>query len=212
MKAETITELEQQLAIITLELGRTRSELRALQQRQGRTARSTKLLYISSLTAIGLLVGVAFSSRSSAQNGAQPSATVTRLQAPVLIQDTAGRTIVEISDRTGLHGISVTSSNGEAAFLGFDKEKNGVLQLFGPGHKLSTEASADGFKFFGTSGQSVAFMGADSGNNGAVQLKNSTGGVLVDVGAIDANTGFAQVYPKSGKAPFPIPNYLKGSK
>ena len=63
MKAETITELEQQLAIITLELGRTRSELRALQQRQGRTARSTKLLYISSLTAIGLLVGVAFSSR-----------------------------------------------------------------------------------------------------------------------------------------------------
>ena len=211
MKAKTITELEQQLAIITLELGRTRSELRALQQRQGRTARSTKLLYLSSLTAIGLLVGVAFSSRSSAQNGAQPSATVTRLQAPVLIQDTAGRTIVEISDRTGLHGISVTSSNGETAFLGFDKEKNGVLQLFGPGHKLATEASADGFKFFGTS-QSVAFLGADSAGQGALQLKNSSGGVLVDVGAIDANTGFAQVYPKSGKAPFPIPNYLKGSK
>jgi len=211
MKAETITELEQQLAIITLELGRTRSELRALQQRQGRTERSTTLLYLSSLTAIGLLVSVAFSSRSSAQNVAQPSATVTRLQAPVLIQDTAGHTIVEISDRTGLHGISVTSSNGEAAFLGFDKEKNGVLQLFGPGHKLSTEASADGFKFFGSS-QSVAFLGADSAGQGALQLKNSTGGVLVDVGALDANTGFAQVYPKSGKSPFPIPNYLKGSK
>ena len=211
MKAKTITELEQQLAIITLELGRTRSELRALQQRQGRTARSTTLLYLSSLTVIGLLVGVAFSSRSSAQNGAQPSATVTRLQAPVLIQDAAGRTIVEISDRTGLHGISVTSSNGETAFLGFDKEKNGVLQLFGPGHKLATEASADGFKFFGTS-QSVAFLGADSAGQGALQLKNSSGGILVDVGAVDANTGFAQVYPKSGKSPFPIPNYLKGSK
>ena len=25
-------------------------------------------------------------------------------------------------------------------------------------------------------------------------------------------TGFAQVYPRSGKAPFPIPNYIKGSK
>ena len=212
MKAETITELEQQLAIITLELGRTRSELRALQQRQGRTARSKTLLYLSSLTAISLLVSVAFSSRSSAQNVAQPSATVTRLQAPVLIQDTAGRTIVEISDRTGLHGISVTSSNGETAFLGFDKEKSGVLQLFGPGHKLATEASADGFKFFGMSGQSVAFVGADSANNGAVQLKSSSGGVLVDVGAVDGNTGFAQVYPKSGKSPFPIPNYLKGSK
>jgi len=211
MKAETITELQQQLAIITLELGRTRSELRALQQRQGRTARSTTVLYLSSLTAISLLVGVAFSSRSSAQNVAQPSATVTRLQAPVLIQDTAGRTIVEISDRTGLHGISVTSTNGETAFLGFDKEKNGVLQLFGPGHKLSTEASADGFKFFGSS-QSVAFLGADSAGQGALQLKNSSGGVLVDVGAVDANTGYAQVYPRSGKAPFPIPNYLKGSK
>jgi len=211
MKAETITELEQQLALIMLELGRTRSEFRALQQRQDRTARSTTLLYLSGLTAISLLVGVAFSSRSEAQNVAQPSATVTRLQAPVLIQDTAGRTIVEISDRTGLHGISVTSTNGETAFLGFDKEKNGVLQLFGPGHKLSTEASADGFKFFGSS-QSVAFLGADSAGQGALQLKNSTGGVLVDVGAVDANTGFAQVYPKSGKSPFPIPNYLKGSK
>jgi len=211
MKAETITELEQQLALIMLELGRTRSEFRALQQRQDRTARSTTLLYLSGLTAISLLVGVAFSSRSEAQNVAQPSATVTRLQAPVLIQDTAGRTIVEISDRTGLHGISVTSTNGETAFLGSDKEKNGVLQLFGPGHKLSTEASADGFKFFGSS-QSVAFLGADSAGQGALQLKNSTGGVLVDVGAVDANTGFAQVYPKSGKSPFPIPNYLKGSK
>jgi hypothetical protein len=87
MKAKTITELEQQLAIITLELGRTRSELRAVQQRQGRTARSTTLLYLSSLTVLGLLVGVAFSSRSSAQNVAQPSATVTCLQAPVLVQD-----------------------------------------------------------------------------------------------------------------------------
>jgi len=45
-----------------------------------------------------------------------------------------------------------------------------------------------------------------------VQLKSSSGGVLVDVGAVDGNTGFAQVYPKSGKSPFPIPNYLKGSK
>jgi len=53
---------------------------------------------------------------------------------------------------------------------------------------------------------------AKDNNSGALQLKNSAGGVLVDVGAIDANTGYAQVYPRSGKAPFPIPNYLKGSK
>jgi len=154
---------------------------------------------------------IAIVPKSTAQNPGQPSGTVTRLEAPVLIQDKNGKTIVEISDRPGLHGISVTSTNGETAFLGFDKEKNGVLQLFGPGHKISAEASASGFMFFGSS-QSVAFLGADSAGQGALQLKNSTGGVLVDIGAIDANTGFAQVYPRSGKAPFPIPNYLKGSK
>ncbi|HEY3025660.1 MAG TPA: hypothetical protein VGJ55_05885 [Pyrinomonadaceae bacterium] len=212
MKADTVTELEQQLGIITLELGRTRSELRALQQRQRRTARSTTLLYLSSLVVIVLLAGVALSPQSAAQNVAQPSAIVTRLQAPVLVQDKSGQTIVEISDRPGYKGVTVYNSGSDAAFLGFDKQNNGLLQLLGPGRKLFADVSADGFKFFGSTSQSVAFLGADSSNNGALQLKNSAGGVLVDVGAIDANTGFAQVYPRSGKSPFPIPNYIRGSK
>ncbi len=212
MKAETITNLEQQLSIINLELGRTRSELRALQQRQRRTARSTTLFHLSGFLVIVLLATVALAPGGAAQNVAQPSAIVTRLQAPVLVQDKAGHTILEISDRAGLHGLSVNSASGEVAFLGFDKENNGVMQLLGTGHKLFAEASADGFKFFGSAGQSVAFLGADNTGNGALQLKSSTGGVLVDVGAIDVNTGFAQVYPRSGKSPFPIPNYIKGSK
>jgi len=212
MKAETMTELAQQLSTLSLELGRTRSELRALQQRQRQTTRSTTLIYLGGLVVLVLLVGVVLSPKGAAQNVAQPSATVTRLQAPVLIQDKAGRTIVEIADRTGLHGISINSANGETAFLGFDNEKTGVMQLFGSGHKLTSEASSTGFKFFGSSGQSVGFLGADSNGQGSLQLKNSAGDVLVDIGAIDANTGFAQVYPRSGKAPFPIPNYIKGSK
>jgi len=210
MRVETNAELQDRLSNVVLELTQTRSELRSLQARQRRAARLTTLLSIGGLLVFVCLIAIV--PISTAQNPGQPSGTVTRLEAPVLIQDKNGKTIVEISDRPGLHGISVTSTNGETAFLGFDKEKNGVLQLFGPGHKLATEASADGFKFFGMSGQSVAFVGADSANNGAVQLKSSSGGVLVDVGAVDGNTGFAQVYPKSGKSPFPIPNYLKGSK
>jgi len=209
MRVETNAELQDRLSNVVLELTQTRSELRSLQARQRRAARLTTSLSIGGLLVFVCLIAIV--PISTAQNPGQPSGTVTRLEAPVLIQDKNGKTIVEISDRPGLHGISVTSTNGETAFLGFDKEKNGVLQLFGPGHKLSTEASADGFKFFGSS-QSVAFLGADSAGQGALQLKNSTGGVLVDVGAVDANTGFAQVYPKSGKSPFPIPNYLKGSK
>lgn len=69
-----------------------------------------------------------------------------------------------------------------------------------------------GFKLAGSAGQSAAFMGADSNNNGAIQLKNCTGGVIAAAGAIDANTGFMQVYPRSEKAPFPIPNCINGSK
>src|SRR5260370_25175945 len=97
MKAETITDLEQQLSIINIELGRTRSELRALQQRQRRTARSTTLFHLSGFLVIVLLATVALAPGGAAQNVAQPSAIVTRLQAPVLIQDKSGHTIVEIS-------------------------------------------------------------------------------------------------------------------
>lgn len=212
MKAEEISDLEKQLAIFAVELERTQFELHALQQRQRCTAHWTRVRYVSALAVIVLLAGVALSPRSAAQNVAPPSAIVTRLQAPVLVQDKSGHTIVEISDRPGYKGVTVHSSGGDAAFLGYDKQDNGLVQVLGPGRKIIADVSADGFKFFGTAGQSVAFLGADNNNNGALQLKNSMAGVLVDLGAIDANTGFAQVYPRSGKSPFPIPNYLKGSK
>lgn len=209
MKAETNAELQDKLSIVILQLTQTRSELHSLQRRQRRFARLATLLSLGGVLVLVFLVGIA--PTGSAQN-AQPSGTVTRLQAPVLVQDKNGNTIVEISDRTGFKGVTVFNSTSDVAFLGFDKQNNGLVQLLGPGRKLFAEVGSDGFKFFGTSGQSVAFMGADNANNGAVQLKNSAGGVLVDIGAVDANTGFAQVYPRSGKAPFPIPNYLKGSK
>ena len=210
MQAETNDELQRRLSLVILELAQTRSELRSLKHRQGRSARLTTLLsFGGAFVLVFLLVVVP---NGAAQNGVQMPGSVTRLQAPVLIQDKTGKTIVEISDRTGFKGVTVFSSSSDVAFLGFDKQNNGVVQLLAPGRKIFADISVDGFKFFGPSGQAVAFMGADSSSNGAVQLKNSTGGVLVDVGAIDANTGFAQVYPKSGKSPFPIPNYLKGSK
>lgn len=68
MKAETVTELEHNYR--SLELGRTRSELRALQQRQRRTARSTALFHHSALAVIVLLVSIALSPKSEAQHQA----------------------------------------------------------------------------------------------------------------------------------------------
>lgn len=206
MKTETDAELQHRLSLVILELTQTRSELRLLQHKQRRAVRLATLLSLAGVLVLLFLIGVV------PKGAAQGQATVTRLQAPVLVQDKNGHTIVEISDRQGFKGVTVFNSTADVAFLGFDKQDNGLVQLLGPGRKIFADISVDGFKFFGPSGQSVAFMGADNSSNGAVQLKNANGGVLVDVGALDANTGFAQVYPKSGKTPFPIPNYLKGSK
>lgn len=206
MKTETDAELQHRLSLVILELTQTRSELRLLQHKQRRAARLATLLSLTGVLVLLFLIGVV------PKGAAQGQTTVTRLQAPVLVQDKNGHTIVEISDRQGFKGVTVFNSSADVAFLGFDKQNNGLVQLLGPGRKIFADISVDGFKFFGPSGQSVAFMGADNSSNGAVQLKNANGGVLVDVGALDANTGFAQVYPKSGKTPFPIPNYLKGSK
>src|SRR5689334_18782573 len=112
MRAETDTELEQQLSIMVRELGRIRSELRDLQRRPRRSTRSTTLFCLCAVVVVVLLVSVALSPRGAAQNVAQPSATVTRLEAPVLVQDKAGHTIVEISDRPGYKGVTVYSSGG----------------------------------------------------------------------------------------------------
>lgn len=210
MQAETNDELQQRLSVVIRELAETRSELRSLQHRQHKSARLSPLLTFGGVFVLVLLLILV--PNGAAQNGVPSPGSVTRLQAPVLIQDKTGKTIVEISDRTGFKGVTVFSSSSDVAFLGFDKQNNGLVQLLAPGRKIFADIGVDGFKFFGPSGQPVAFMGVDSASNGALQLKNSSGGVLVDAGAIDANTGFAQVYPKSGKSPFPIPNYLKGSK
>jgi hypothetical protein len=210
MKPVTTNNMVQELELLSLELERTRSELCDLRRRQYRATRWTKCFYLGSLVIV-LLFGTTIS-WTEAQNSGQPAAIVTRLQAPVLVQDKSGRTIVELSDRAGFQGVTVFSPVGDAAFLGYDKENKGLVQVLGPGRKILADATADGFKFFGTTGQSVAFLGADSNNNGALQLKNSTGGVVAEAGAIDANKGVMQVYPKSGKSPFPIPNYIQGSK
>lgn len=134
MQAETNDELQQQLSVVIRELAQTRSELRFLQHRQRKSARLSTLLSLGGgLVLVFLLVVVP---KGAAQNGVQAPGSVTHLQAPVLIQDKTGKTIVEISDRPGFKGVTVFSSSSDVAFLGFDKQNNGMVQLLAPGRKI----------------------------------------------------------------------------
>lgn len=130
----------------------------------------------------------------------------------MLFVNSADHTVIELADRPQHHGITMYTAAGEAVFIGFDKQGGGVMQLQSTPGKLSAEAGGDGFKFFNTAGKPVAFIGGDSTGSGVLQLQNPGGGVLVDAGALGGKTGFVQVYPRSGKAPFPTPDYLKGAK
>lgn len=211
MSPQARQELYGQVRELSRELEMTQRRLHKLESAQARSAGSTRLLRATSLVLGSLLLAGIWLPRAEVR-AAEQTATVTRLQLPVLFQDSANHTIAEISDRPQHHGITVYSKTGEAVYIGADKQGNGLLMLETPAKNISSELSVDGFHLFGSSGKSVAFVGADSTGSGVIQLKNSTDGVVVDMGALGGKTGFVQVYPRSGKTPFPIPNYLQGGK
>lgn len=211
MNSEQLLELERRLQAMSTELDKTQRELRDLRQVQRRSAKLTLMVRVGCLAVGSVLVGGVWMAKNTVQ-AAEPTAVITRLEAPVEIHDKAGHVIAEISDRPGHHGLTLYSTAGETAFIGSDKQHQGMMVLENTPGKLSTEAGADGFKFFSSGGQAVAFVGGDDTGAGAIQLKNSSGGVLVDIGALGGKTGFAQVYPRSGRAPMPVPDYLMGSK
>ena len=215
MTANTTIELEQRLAMMQAQFERSAVELKRLQANQrfaerrqtGRGLSSRLPLFVGlSLVALALTLGL------STQSQAQSPVTNTILKWPILVQDASGNTILEISDRPKHYGITLyNKAGGQVAFLGITSG-GGILGIQGTDAKLLADISEDGFKFFGKSEASVAFMGADTVGNGAIQLKNTADGVVVNAGVFDGATGFVQVYPRSGKTPFPIPNYLKGGK
>ena len=203
-----LSRLEDQLSAKSAELDRARSQLHSLRQQPKRPRRRHGGPLVGLLLVTALVSGFALAPHSPAQPK-QPAA-VTVVQAPYVVNDSAGKAIFEVSEHP--RGLKVFSTTGEALYLGTEKGGPGLIQLLGLDGKLILDLSSDGFKFFGKSQASVAFVGADSANNGALQLKNNADGVVVDIGVLGAATGYVQVYPKSGKTPFPIPNYLKGGK
>lgn len=211
-----IIELEERLLLVQNQLASKTGEIAVLQrafqadERRRRSVRSPGRFTLIGCLSVGLVgIGLMLSPQSRAQN---PTIN-TVLKAPILVQNAAGQTILEISDRPRHHGITLYNKAGtEVAYLGVTTDDIGIFGLEGADGKLLADVSQDGFKFFGKSTGSVAFMGADNGGNGAIQLKNSADGVVVDAGVLGAATGYVQVYPRSGKTPFPIPNYIKGGK
>ncbi len=216
MSTDKLFELEQRLVMMqtqldgkAVELARVQSDLREIKQQQNRRPPLHWLPLFGGLSAVALALVLILSPQSRAQN---PTIN-TVLKAPILIQNASGTTIMEIADRPKHHGITLyNTAGGEVAYLGVSTEQKGIFQLEGQDGKLFADVSEDGFKFFGKSAAAVAFLGADNAGNGALQLKNAADGVVVDAGVLGAATGYVQVYPRSGKSPFPTPNYLKGGK
>jgi hypothetical protein len=211
MNEQAIHELTCQLQQVSRELDSTQVRLRGLESAQRLRASRTQAFRATTLVLAGLALAGVWLPRAEVRAAAEPT-IVTRMQLPVLFQDKAGHTVLEVSDRPQHHGITLYSKSGEAVYIGADKQGNGLLMLETPAKTISSELSVDGFHLFGSNGKSVAFVGADSTGAGAIQLTNSTNGVVVDMGALGGKTGFVQVYPRSGKTPFPIPNYLQGGK
>ena len=211
MNPDSMQQLSQRLQDVSQHLQLAHSRLRELESAQRRSGGHTRAYRATVLVLAGLALAGTWMPRAEVR-AADYAGTVTRLQLPVVFQDSANHTIAEISDRPQHHGITVYSKSGEAVYIGADKQGNGLLMLENAAGKLTSELSVDGFKLFGRSGHSVAFVGAEDTGAGVIQLKNASDGVLVDIGALGGKTGFVQVYPRSGKAPFPIPNYLQGGK
>lgn len=200
-----------QLQTLSRELGRAQARLRALESAARGDHGRTRAFRAALLGLAALAVAGVWLPRAEVRAADAPT-LVTRLELPVLFQDKAGHTVLEVSDRPQHHGITLYGKSGEAAYFGSDKQGNGLLMLETPAQTISSELSVTGFHLFGSSGKSIAYVGTDNDGAGVVQLKNASDGVVVDIGSLGGKTGFVQVYPRSGKAPFPIPNYLQGGK
>ena len=212
MLTEKLTELERRLALVESELDALRGQSRDLRRRNRKLAHATRLLCFIGLIGVALFVSSgAPLAGAAATTGGQRA--VTRLEAPLLVLDKAGNSVVEISDEKGGYGLTVRNPSGGSVFLGSSKTSGaGLVHLYGPGQKLVTILNYEGLTAYNTSGKAVASIGARPSGSGFMSLGNPNGDGLVEAGATEDGRGFVRVYPLGGPRPNPIPNFIMGGK
>jgi hypothetical protein len=210
---EKLTELERRLALVESELDALRGQSRDLRRRNRKLAHATRLLCCIGLIGVGLFVssGAPLAGAAATTTGGQRA--VTRLEAPLLVLDKAGNSVVEISDEKGSYGLTVRNPSGGSVFLGSSKTSGaGLVHLYGPGQKLFTNLNYEGLTAYNTSGKAVASIGARPGGSGFMSLGNPNGDGLVEAGATEDGRGLVRVYPLGGPPPTVIPKFIMGGK
>ena len=211
MLTEKLTELERRLALIESELEAVRGESGYLRRRGRKLDYATRALCLIGLIGFALFVSSGTPLAGAAATTQEPR-TLTRLEAPLLVVDKAGNSIVEISDDKGSYGLTVRGPSGGSVFMGTSKTSGaGLVYLYGPGQKLVTNLNHEGLTAYNSSGKAVASIGLSAGGSGSMSLGNPNGDGIVEAGMTEGR-GIVRVYPLGGPPPNPIPRFIMGGK
>jgi hypothetical protein len=181
------------------------------------TRAHTKLVALGVVTAASLVASLA--PRTSAQ-ALQPKA-VTRFEAPFIVVDEKGASIVEISNAPGRYGLTVWGRSGGNVFMGTSSAtQGGLVQLHEPKDKLTTQIGPGGIIVEGggdvliknKQGATVAGIGANAQDEGYLSLGNPAGNAAVEAGVTSDNRGFVVAHPTYGPPPQVIPRWLMGGR
>lgn len=211
MLTEKIAELEARLLLVERELERVSVQNQDLQRMNRRRKLVTKVLCLFCLFLFTLSASLPPPSAEATKHSAQRP--VTRLEAPVLVVDSAGNSIVEVSGDQGKYGLTVYGPQGEGLFFGSAKSSGaGIIHVYGPGRKLLSLVNHEGFTAYNSTGKAVAALGARPGGSGFMTLGNANGDGIVEAGMTQDARGIVRAYPLGGPPPTVIPTAIMGGK
>lgn len=200
MSTQSYEELERRVALIERKLMRARA----------------RVIGLGVMTAVALVAALA--PRASAQK----VGSVTRLEAPLLVVNSKGESVVEISDQPGRYGLTVWGKRGGNVFLGTSAATDGgIIQLHEPNDKLTTQMGAGGIQVQdggdiivkNHQGISVVALGAKPEGHGYLSLGNTKGDESVNAGTTaSGDRGYVEALPTYGPPPTVIPRYIMGSR
>jgi hypothetical protein len=202
MSTQSYEELERRVALIERRLTRARAKVLGLGVALG--------------VALAVLLVGPLVPRASAQR------TVTRLEAPVLVVNEQGQSIVEISNAPGRYGLTVWGRTGGNTFIGTSAKKDGgLIQLHEPKEKMTTQIGGGGILVGdggdilvkNTQGVTVAALGAKPEGPGYLALGNAKGDGTVNAGTTaSGDRGYVEALPTAGPPPTVIPKYIMGGR
>lgn len=176
----------------------------------------------------------------SEQNSPGGGGRAMKVTAPFEVVDKQGRTIMKVQEPSsdagrgmyiyndqGLIAASITvlhgSSGGRAVvYDGAGSPSRHVQMLYGKSgpqfvikgdnEKMMLSADKSGLIYYNAQENPALFLGAGTHNQGVLKILDSDGTSVVEASSLIDKRGVVRVYPAKGTIPFPIPQFLIGSK